>query len=487
MAKEKVTIGAEGITDARALGIPKMLVLGFQHMFAMFGATVLVPLLTGLNIATTLLMAGLGTLLFHLITKGKVPAFLGSSFAFLGGYAAIAPVEGANGMTQKELLPYACLGVAAAGLVYLVLAGLIKLVGINRVMKFFPPVVTGPIIIAIGLGLASSAVGNCQNNWLLAIIALLIIIVFNIWGKGMAKIIPILLGVLGATAVAAVLALCFGETITASDGMEYIALAGKENLKLFSVSALNNLKDAAWVGIPVNWSGTVFGGIDWSKSGLIIGSIIAIVPISLATMMEHIGDISAISSTVGKNFIKDPGLHRTLMGDGLATTIASLFGAPANTTYGENTGVLALSKVYDPRVIRLAAIFAVVFSFSPKFEAFINLIPTAVIGGISFILYGMISAIGVRNVVENKVDFTKSRNTIIAALILVCALGLGAVTFSIGSVTISLSALAVASIVGIVVNAVLPGKDYVFSTEEPAPTGVNFELSKGQDEAVKGE
>jgi uracil permease len=485
MAKEKVNIGAEGITDARALGIPKMLVLGFQHMFAMFGATVLVPLLTGLNIATTLLMAGLGTLLFHLITKGKVPAFLGSSFAFLGGYAAVAPAAGLDGMTQKELLPYACLGVAAAGLVYLVLAGLIKLVGINRVMKFFPPVVTGPIIIAIGLGLAGSAVGNCQNNWLLAIIALLIIIVFNIWGKGMAKIIPILLGVLGATAIAAVLALIFGETITASDGAQYIALAGKENLKLFSVSALENLKSASWVGVPVNWSSTVFGGIDWSKGGLIIGSIIAIVPISLATMMEHIGDISAISSTVGKNFIKEPGLHRTLMGDGLATTLASLFGAPANTTYGENTGVLALSKVYDPRVIRLAAIFAVVFSFSPKFEAFINLIPTAVIGGISFILYGMISAIGVRNVVENKVDFTKSRNTIIAALILVCALGLGGVSFAIGSVSINLSALAVASIVGIVVNAILPGKDYVFSTEEPEPTGVNFELGKGQDEAVK--
>lgn len=466
----------DGIFDAKTLGTGKMVVLGFQHMFAMFGATVLVPLLTGLNIATTLLMAGLGTLLFHLISKRKVPAFLGSSFAFLGGYAAIAPLSGADGMTNAQLLPYACLGVACAGLVYLILSGLIKLVGIKRVMRFFPPVVTGPIIISIGLGLAGSAVGNCEKNWLVALIALAIVVIFNIWGRGMAKIVPILIGVLGTCAIAALLAVVGGQTITV-DGSQYIALAGSEKMLLFSADALQNFIDAPWIGLPIKWNGTVFGGIDWSKSSLVISSIVAIVPISLATMMEHIGDISAISSTVGRNYIADPGLHRTLMGDGLATTLSALFGGPANTTYGENTGVLALSKVYDPKVVRIAAYFAIILSFSPKFEALVSLIPTAVIGGISFVLYGMISAIGVRNVVENRVDFTKSRNLIVAAVILVSALGLGTISFAIGNLVVSLSALAVASIVGIVLNAILPGKDFEFSdVPGEADTGVNFEV-----------
>lgn len=448
----------KAIYDARELGKGKMLILGFQHMFAMFGATVLVPLLTGLDIATTLLMAGLGTLFFHLMTKGKVPAFLGSSFAFLGGYGAVAPLAGANGMTNAELLPYACLGVAAAGLVYLVLAALIKCLGVKRVIRFFPPVVTGPIIISIGLGLAGSAVTNCQANWLLAVIALAIVIYYNIFGNGMFNIIPILLGVIGSCLIAAILALCFGQT-NVIDGAEYITL-GNSAMKIFSVDALKNVVDAPWIGFPVKWNGTVFGGIDWSQSTLIISSIIAILPISLATMMEHIGDISAISSTVGKNFIEDPGLHRTLIGDGLATSFSALFGGPANTTYGENTGVLALSKVYDPRVIRIAAVIAVILSFSPKFAAIVELIPTAVIGGISFILYGMISAIGVRNVVENKVDFSQSRNLIIAAVILVSALGLGTVVIPIGGMSISLSALAAASILGIALNAILPGNDF---------------------------
>lgn len=461
----------DGIFDARKLGKGKMLVLGFQHMFAMFGATVLVPLLTGLDIATTLLMAGLGTLLFHAFTKFEVPAFLGSSFAFLGGYAAVAPlIDGTTPNT--ELLPYACLGVAVAGLVYLVLALLIKLAGVKKVMAYFPPIVTGPIIIAIGLSLAGSAVSNCETNWLIAFIALSLVIVFNIWGKGMAKIIPILIGVLGSCAIVAILALIWGQPV---DGN--ICLGGNSKLALFSASALEQLKTAPWIGIPIKWNGTVFGGINWSNTSLIVSSIIAIFPISLATMMEHIGDISAISSTVGKNFIVKPGIHRTLLGDGLATTFSALFGGPANTTYGENTGVLALSKVYDPKVVRIAAIIAVILSFSPKFAALVNVIPSAVIGGISFVLYGMISAIGIRNVVENRVDFSKSRNLIIAAVILVCALGLGAISFTIGSITISLSALAVASIAGIVLNAILPGKDYVFGdTPEETETGVEFKV-----------
>ncbi|MBQ3591903.1 MAG: uracil-xanthine permease, partial [Clostridia bacterium] len=388
----------------------------------------------------------------------------------------IAPLAGNDTMTNAQLLPYACLGVACAGIVYLVLAGLIKLVGAQKVMRFFPPVVTGPIIVAIGLGLAGSAVGNCQSNWLIAVIALAIVIVFNIWGRGMAKIVPILLGVVGSCLVAALLALICGETITAADGAQYITVAGNENMKLFSVAALENFKSAAWIGFPIKWNQTVFGGVDWSNTSLVISAIVAIMPISLATMMEHIGDISAIGSTVGKNFIADPGLHRTLTGDGLATAIASLFGGPANTTYGENTGVLALSRVYDPRVIRIAAVIAAVLSFSPKFAALVNLIPTAVIGGISFMLYGMISAIGVRNVVENQVDFTKSRNLIIAAVILVCALGLGSVSFGIGSLTITLSALACASIAGIVLNAVLPGNDYEFGKNEDGDKAVNFQM-----------
>ena len=438
MAKTKIKIGKDGIYDARQLGASKMILLGFQHMFAMFGATVTVPLLTGLSISTTLLFAGLGTLLFHCLTKFKVPAFLGSSFAFIGGYLAVAPLN-KDGSGNKEMLPYACLGVACAGLLYLVVAALIKAVGVNRVMKLFPPVVTGPIIMAIGLGLAPSAVTNCSKNWWLAIVALALVIIFNIFGKGMIKIIPILLGIVGAYIVAVLVG----------------NVGGVENFAIdFSA-----LKAAPWIGNPVEWSSTVFGGVsDKSKA---ISAIIAIVPIAIATMMEHIGDISAISATCNKNFINDPGLNRTLLGDGLATSLASLFGAPANTTYGENTGVLALSKVYDPRVIRIAAYFAVFFSLSPKFAALIESIPPAVVGGISFVLYGMISAIGVRNVVEAKVDFSKARNTIIAAVILVVALGLsGGITFTVGSATITLSSLACASIAGIVLNIIFPEKDF---------------------------
>ena len=437
MAKSKIKIGKDGIYDARQLGTPKMLLLGFQHMFAMFGATVTVPLLTGLSISTTLLFAGLGTLLFHCLTKFKVPAFLGSSFAFIGGYLAVAPLKDGSG--NKEMLPYACLGVACAGLVYLIVAAFIKAVGVNKVMKLFPPVVTGPIIMAIGLGLAPSAVTNCSKNWWLAIVALALVIIFNIFGKGMIKIIPILLGIVGAYLVAVLVG----------------NVGGVENFAIdFSA-----VKAAPWIGNPVEWSSTVFGGVsDKSKA---ISAIIAIVPIAIATMMEHIGDISAISATCNKNFINDPGLNRTLLGDGLATTLASLFGAPANTTYGENTGVLALSKVYDPRVIRIAAYFAIFFSLSPKFAALIESIPPAVVGGISFVLYGMISAIGVRNVVEAKVDFSKARNTIIAAVILVVALGLsGGITFTVGSATITLSSLACASIAGIVLNIIFPEKDF---------------------------
>jgi len=442
----KNNIPENGIYDARQLGTPRMLVLGLQHMFAMFGATVLVPTLTGLSVSATLLFAGLGTLLFHFLAKGKVPAFLGSSFVFLAGYFAIAP----NG--ERALLPYACFGVACAGLLYVLLAALFKAFGIKKVMKFFPPIVTGPIIIAIGLSLSGSAITNCATNWGIAVVAILVILVTNIWGKGMIKIVPILLGVVASYLVAAI-----------SGNVDFTAV-----------------KDAAWLGLPFAWQDTVFGLFSGEvDTGLLITSVITIAPLSIATMTEHIGDMCAISSTCERNYLEDPGFHRTLLGDGLATALASLFGAPANTTYGENTGVLALSKVYDPRVIRIAAYFAIVFSFCPKFAALISAMPAATIGGVSLVLYGMISAVGVRNVVENKVDFTNTRNVIIAALILVLGIGVsysGNITIPIGNVTFTLTGLAVAAIVGIVLNAVLPGKDYEFGKDPQGDTSVNFHV-----------
>lgn len=454
MGKEKKNVIDGPIYDARSLGTPKMFVLGLQHMFAMFGATVLVPALTGLDVATALLFAGLGTLLFHLITGGKVPAFLGSSFAFIGGYNAIrtAGTDAAgNAIFNNELLPYACFGVAVAGLMYIILSLFFKTFGVKKVMRFFPPIVTGPIIIAIGLTLSSSAINNCKANWLVAIVAIAIVIGFNMWGKGMTKIIPILLGVLGSYVISMIF-----DPASRAKVVETVAAAD-------------------WLGLPINWNRTVFHLFNMDvDTGMLLSAVFTIVPLSLATMVEHIGDVCAISSTVGKNYVADPGLHRTLLGDGLATTLAALFGAPANTTYGENTGVLALSKVYDPRVIRIAACFAIVFSFCPKFAALITAMPTATIGGVSLILYGMISAVGVRNVVENKVDFTNSRNVIVAALILVLAIG---INYSVGSIQIgivSLSGLAVASLVGIAVNAILPGKDYEFGVDEQGDTSVNF-------------
>lgn len=449
------SIGNEPVYDARTLGAPRMFVLGLQHMFAMFGATVLVPALTGLDVATTLLFAGLGTLLFHLLTKGKVPAFLGSSFAFIGGYNAVRTIgtnPDGSAIYNNDLLAYACFGVAIAGLMYIILSSLFKIFGVKKVMRYFPPIVTGPIIIAIGLTLSSSAITNCRANWLIAIVAILIVIGFNMWGKGMAKIIPILLGVLGSYIFAIII-----------DPAERASVAAA-------------VSSAKWFGLPIFWKNSVFhlfaGPVD---SGILWSSVLTIVPLSLATMVEHIGDICAISSTCGKNFMVDPGFHRTLLGDGLATTLASLFGAPANTTYGENTGVLALSRVYDPRVIRIAACIAIVVSFCPKFAALVSAMPTATIGGVSLVLYGMISAVGVRNVVENKVDFTKSRNVLVAALILVLSIGIS--YSSAGSLhfgAISLSGLAVGSIVGIVLNAVMPGKDYVYGEDKQGDESVNF-------------
>ena len=441
----------EPIRDAKLLGTGSMLLMGLQHMVAMFGATVLVPILVGgffkdatgepisqgMTVAVTLFCAGFGTLVFHVCSKFKVPAFLGSSFAFLGGFYTVANLNSgiyAN-LGANEKAAYACGGVVVAGLAYFILALIIKLVGMKKVMRFLPPVVTGPIIICIGLSLAGSAIGNASTNWFLAIIALATIIVFNVWGKGLFRIIPILMGI----AVSYVIALI----------MHMAGITNPDGSAIFNFAAIG---ESSWVGVPA----FKFCKFD-------ITAVLVMAPIAIASMMEHIGDMSAISATTSTNFLADPGLHRTLMGDGLATALAGLVGGPSNTTYGENTGVLELSRVFDPKVVRLAAIYAIILSFIPKFSAIISTMPTAIIGGISFMLYGMISAIGVRNIVENRVDLTKSRNLIIAGMIFVCGLGFSSgLTFNIGSTSITLTALAIAAIAGIVLNAILPGNDYEF-------------------------
>ena len=438
----------DGIFDAKELGTSKMLILGAQHLFAMFGATVLVPAITGLNVSTTLLFAGLGTLLFHLITGRKVPAFLGSSFAFLGAYGLVT----ASG--QNIPLTYSGFGVAVAGLMYLVLALLFKIFGAKKVMQFFPPIVTGPVIIAIGLTLAGTAIDSCTSNWLVALAAILVVVICNIWGKGMIKIVPILLGVVASYVSALIIDPATRANVAAT------------------------VASAKWFGLPVVWEETALSIFNDSLDvSMLITAVITIAPISLATIVEHVGDMCAISSTVGKNYVADPGLHRTLVGDGLATTVSALFGGPANTTYGEHTGVLALSKVYDPKVVRLAAYFAIALSFCPKFAALIVAMPAATMGGVSLVLYGMISSVGVRNVVENRVDFTKSRNVLIAAMIMGLAVGVtynGAILIPVGGITISLSGLAVGALTGILMNAVLPGKDYEFGSNELGDTAVNF-------------
>ena len=448
----------QAIYDATTLGKPKMMLLGLQHMFAMFGATILVPILVngyfngeGLSVQVTLFFAGIGTLLFHVCSKLKIPAFLGSSFAFLGGFATVASLDTGKyaDMTFGEKLPYACGGIVVAGLLYLVLAVIIKIVGVKKVMHFLPPVVTGPIIICIGLSLAPSAVSNASANWFLALVALIVVIAFNIWGKGMFKIVPILMGVVIAYVVALV--------------MQFMGFTNADGSAIINFAPI---AEASWVGLPP----FIIAKFD-------ITAILVMAPIAIATMMEHVGDISAISATTDQNFIEDPGLHRTLLGDGLATALAGLFGGPANTTYGENTGVLELSKVYDPKVVRLAAAYAIVVSFIPKLADVIGTMPTAIIGGISFVLYGMISAIGVRNVVENKVDFTKSRNLIVAAVILVSGLGFSnGITFTIAGTSVTLTSLAIAALLGIALNAILPGNDYNFGENHQGDInrGVSF-------------
>jgi uracil permease len=398
----------DALRDASTISNGKKVVLGVQHTFTMFGATILVPLITGLDISVALFMAGIGTLLFHFITKKKVPVFLGSSFAF------IAPILAVAGMSD---LAHAQGGIVVAGLVYLILAGLIYFFGVEKVIKFFPPVVTGPIIIVIGLKLAPVAINMASADWLLAVVAFLVVTTVSVFGKGFVKIIPVIIGLFAGYISAIVLGRVDFTPITS----------------------------AAWVGLP-----------KFTIAKFDFTGVMTIAPIALATMVEHIGDVLAIGATVDEDFIKDPGLHRTLIGDGIATSLSAMFGGPANTTYSENTGVLALTRVFDPVIMRIAAVFAIFLGIIPKLSGFISTIPVAVVGGISIILFGMIAAVGARTLVERAVDFTKSRNLIIAAVILVLGLGGAVFPVKLGQVNFSLEGMALAAIVGIILNKVLP-------------------------------
>lgn len=394
-------VNKNAITDVKKLSKGKALILGLQHAFTMFGATVLVPILTGLDISVALFMAGVCTLIFHVITKFKVPVFLGSSFAFIAPILSVAAIGGADG------LAYARGGLVVAGLFYCVVALLIYKFGIEKVVSFFPAIVTGPIIMVIGLTLAPTAVNMAAENWFLAIVSFLVVLIVNIYSKGFLQIIPVITGLI----------------------IGYIVAIITGNVDFTPIM------EASWVGLP-----------NFELPKFSLEAILIVAPVAIATVVEHIGDVIAISATVEKDFMEDPGLHLTMIGDGIGTSLSAMFGGPANTTYSENTGVLALTGVHDPLVMRLAAVFAIILGGVPKLAALISTIPSAVIGGISIILFGMIASIGARTLVENQVDFTKSRNLIIAATILVLGLGGEAVP----------GGMALAAIIGIVMNKILP-------------------------------
>jgi uracil permease len=395
----------------------------------MFGATVLVPILTGMDISVALFMAGVCTLLFHLCTKGGVPVFLGSSFAF------IPPIIGASAAYGLE---YALGGIVVAGLLYLLLSALVYFFGAEKILRFFPPIVTGPIIMVIGLGLAPVAINMASANgvmeegnyvvhttaWLLALMSFFIVVFVSIFLKGFAKSLPVLIGLVVSYIIAALL------TVTG----------------LADLIDFTPVREAAWFGLPK----FVLAKFD-------IRAIMLVAPVAICTMVEHIGDIVAISEITGKDMVKKPGLHRTLLGDGLASCLSAMFGGPANTTYSENTGVLVLTKVFNPTVMRIAACFAILLSVIPKLSAVISTIPVSIVGGISIVLFGMIASVGARTLVINKVDFHSSRNLLIAAVILVLGIGGAVVPFTFGSVEINIEGMALAAIVGIILNIVLPG------------------------------
>ncbi len=395
---------------------PNKWVLGLQHTVAMFGATVLVPLLTGLNPSVALVSAGAGTLLFHLITGGRVPVFLGSSFAFIAPMVAASKAGFSIGAIGG--------GIVAAGLIYALMAALVTAIGSERVRLVFPPVVTGPVIVVIGLTLAPVAIDMAAKGWLLAIVTLTAAIVAAVFFHGLFKMLPILVGVAAGYIVA--------------------LLTGAVDL--------SPLREAAWVGLPA---------FTWARFEP--GAVFLIAPVAFVTVMEHIGDILTNGRVVGKDFFEKPGLHRTLLGDGAATALAGLIGGPANTTYSENTGVLAVTRVYDPAILRIAAGFAILLGFSPKLAAVLQTLPVGVLGGISILLFGMIASVGIRTLAESQIDFTHSRNMIVVALILVLGLGgavadLGTITVAGAEVPLQASGMALAALVGVVVNLLLPAE-----------------------------
>ena len=413
------------------------LILGIQHTLAMFGATVLVPALTGLNTSITLFCAGLGTLLFHWITKKKVPVFLGSSFAFMAGIMAIIGDSRMGDPDFMDKLASVKGSLIIAGLVYVLFAGLIKIFGYEKVNKLLPPIVPGPIIIVIGLRLSSTAISSAfyyngefsLKAVLVTVVILTVVICVSIFAKGIFNLMPILFAIIAGYLVCLPLGFC---DFTAVREAHFLSFMDKDIMaQLLCITKFR------------------------------ADAILAIAPIALVTMIEHVGDITTNGAVVGKNFMVDPGIHRTILGDGLATALAGLLGGPANTTYGENTGVLAVTKVYDPSVIRIAAVFAMILGIFGKFGGFITSIPSPVTGGISIVLYGMISAVGVRILINSRLNFGNSRNLLVAAIILVLGIGCDSIPVY-GAVTIS--GLALAAVVGIILAFILPeGEDSVLS------------------------
>jgi len=379
-------------------------VVGVQFLFVAFGATVLVPLLVGLDPSTALFTAGIGTLIFHLVTKGKVPIFLGSSFAF------IAPIVKA---TELYGLPGTLSGLVAVGAVYFVMSALVKWQGINLIKRLFPPVVIGPVIMLIGLSLAGTGVSMASEDWLLAIIALVTAIVVSMYAKGLLKLIPIFAGIIVGFAVAAILG----------------------RVDFSGVAA------APWLGLP-----------QFVKPEFSWEAILFLIPVAIAPVIEHVGDVFTVSQVAGKDFVKNPGLHRTMLGDGIACCVAGLIGGPPVTTYSEVTGAMVLTKVTDPAVIRIAAITGIIFSMVAKVSALLKAIPGAVLGGIMLLLFGMIAATGVNNMIQNRTNMSNSRNLIIVSLILTT--GIGGAVLQMG--TVSMTGIGLSAVIGVLLNLILP-------------------------------
>ena len=408
--------------------------LSFQHVFAMFGATILVPLLTGLSPSTALFTAGTGTLIYIVITSAKVPAFLGSSFAFIPALIGIA---------EKYGMAYALGGAMCAGLFYAIVAGIIRIAGKNWLDKALPPVVIGSVIIVIGLNLAPTAMQSAMYNngqyslvyFSIAIVTLAIAIIATIFLKGFFNTISILIGLVG------------GYLFTLIMGCFFPAY------KLIDFTAV---KEASWFGLPFLQK-AADGSYFWLAPKFALVPILTFIIVSLATICEHLGDTLVTSKVVGRDFYKDPGLHKTLLGDGVATAWAALWGGPPNTTYGENVGVMAITKVYSVWVIGGAAVIAVLLSFVQKFGAIIQTIPGPVMGGISMLLYGLIASSGLRTIVESGVDYKDKRNLTISSVIMVIGIGGGMLEFSVGqNFKFSLGGVALATLIGILLNLIIP-------------------------------